>query len=82
MILEILILKKYQIDPMDFFCRLTKTNLAPEAFIVVDKNYSIISCSPENLITKKSRFISTKPIAGTLIKNKNLINYLYMGMQN
>ena len=64
--------KKSLIDPMDFFCRLAKTNLAPESFMVVDKNYSIISCSPENLITKKGRFISTKPIAGTLKKNKNL----------
>jgi para-aminobenzoate synthetase component I len=64
--------KKSLIDPMDFFCRLAKTNLAPEAFMIVDKNYSIVSCSPENLITKKGRFISTKPIAGTLKKNKNL----------
>jgi len=64
--------KKSLIDPMDFFCRLAKTNLAPEAFMIVDKNYSIISCSPENLITKRGRFISTKPIAGTLKKNKNL----------
>ena len=61
-----------QIDPLDFFCRLTKTNMAPEAFMIKDKNYSIISCSPENLITKKNNFISTKPIAGTLKKSKNL----------
>ncbi|MDA9604080.1 chorismate-binding protein [Candidatus Pelagibacter sp.] len=63
---------KSKIDPLDFFCRLTKTNMAPEAFMINDKNYSIISCSPENLITKKNDFISTKPIAGTLKKNKNL----------
>jgi para-aminobenzoate synthetase component I len=63
---------KSNIDPLDFFCRLTKTNMAPEAFIIKDKNYSIISCSPENLITKKDSFISTKPIAGTLKKSKNL----------
>ena len=62
---------KSRIDPLDFFCRLTKTNLAPEAFMIKDKNYSIISCSPENLITKKNDFISTKPIAGTLKKSKN-----------
>jgi para-aminobenzoate synthetase component I len=63
---------KSKIDPLDFFCRLTKTNMAPEAFMINDKNYSIISCSPENLITKKKDFISTKPIAGTLKKTKNL----------
>ena len=63
---------KSKIDPLDFFCRLTKTNIAPEAFMIKDKNYSIISCSPENLITKKNDFISTKPIAGTLKKSKHL----------
>ena len=62
---------KSSIDPLDFFCRLTKSNLAPEAFMIKDKNYSIISCSPENLITKNGSNISTKPIAGTLRKTKN-----------
>ena len=61
-----------EIDALDFFCRLTKTNMAPEAFMIKDKNYSIISCSPENLITKKDDFITTKPIAGTLKKSKKL----------
>ena len=59
-----------QVDALDFFCRLVKSNMAPEAFMIKDKNYSIISCSPENLITKKNNFISTKPIAGTLKKSK------------
>ena len=61
-----------EIDALDFFCRLTKSNMAPEAFMIKDKNYSIISCSPENLITKKNDFITTKPIAGTLKKTKRL----------
>ncbi len=61
---------KSKIDPLDYFCRLSKTNLAPEAFMIKDKNFSIISCSPENLIIKKGSSISTKPIAGTLRKNK------------
>jgi para-aminobenzoate synthetase component I len=64
--------KKLKIDPIDFFCRLSKTNLAPEAFLIKDKEFSIISCSPENLITKKHNYISTKPIAGTLKKTKKL----------
>tara|TARA_B110001452_G_scaffold253646_1_gene244537 strand:- start:7 stop:1170 length:1164 start_codon:yes stop_codon:yes gene_type:complete len=63
---------KSKIDPIDFFCRLSKTNLAPESFLIKDKEFSIISCSPENLITKKGNNISTKPIAGTLKKTKNL----------
>jgi para-aminobenzoate synthetase component 1 len=63
---------KSKIDPLDFFCRLSKTNLAPEAFMIKDKNFSIISCSPENLITKNGLSISTKPIAGTLRKTKKI----------
>ena len=63
---------KSKIDPLDFFSRLSKTNLAPEAFMIKDKNYSIISCSPENLITKKGSLITTKPIAGTVRKNKKM----------
>jgi len=73
---QIKICTKYQnkskIDPIDFFCRLSKTNLAPESFLIKDKEFSIISCSPENLITKKGNYISTKPIAGTLKKTKKL----------
>ena len=73
---QIKICTKYKtqskIDPLDFFSRLSSTNLAPEAFMIKDNNYSIISCSPENLITKKGSNISTKPIAGTVKKTKHL----------
>ena len=63
---------KSKINPLDFFSRLSNTNLAPEAFMIKDHNYSIISCSPETLITKKGSDISTKPIAGTVKKTKQL----------
>jgi len=73
---QIKICTKYKtvskINPLDFFCRLSKMNLAPEAFMIKDKNYSIISCSPENLINKKGTLISTKPIAGTVKKTKDM----------
>ena len=73
---QIKICTKYKnnskIDPLDFFCRLTQSNLAPEAFMIKDKNFSIISCSPENLITKNGLSISTKPIAGTLKKTRQV----------
>ena len=73
---QIKICTKYRnrskIDPLDFYCRLMKSNLAPEAFMIKDVDYSIISCSPENLITKVKNFITTKPIAGTLKKSKKL----------
>ena len=73
---QIKICTKYKtrskINPLDFFSRLSDTNLAPEAFMIKDKNYSIISCSPETLIIKKGSDISTKPIAGTVKKTKQL----------
>ena len=40
--------------------------------MIKDKNFSIVSCSPENLIKKKGSTISTKPIAGTLKKTNKL----------
>ena len=61
---------KSQIDPINFFWKLMKVNASPEAFMIRDKDYSIVSCSPETLIDKKGKHIVTKPIAGTLKKNK------------
>ena len=61
---------KSQINPVNFFWKLMKTNASPESFMIRDKNYSIVSCSPETLISKKGKSIITKPIAGTLKKNK------------
>jgi len=61
---------KSKVDSLDLFCRLSRANLAPEAFMVKDKDYSIISCSPENLITKTGTIITTKPIAGTVKKSR------------
>ena len=49
-----------------------KTNSSAESFMIRDKDFSIVSCSPETLIHKKGNNIVTKPIAGTLRKNKNL----------
>jgi len=63
---------KSQINPINFFWKLMKTNSSPEAFMIRDKDFSIVSCSPETLIDKKGNNIITKPIAGTLRKNKNV----------
>jgi len=72
---QIKICTKYKnkslINPINFFWKLMKTNASPESFMIRDKNYSIVSCSPETLISKKGRSIITKPIAGTLRKKKN-----------
>ena len=40
--------------------------------MIRDSNFSIISCSPETLIDKKKNIIITKPIAGTLKRNKKM----------
>ena len=61
---------KSQINPVNFFWKLMKINSSPESFMIRDKNYSIVSCSPETLINKTKDYIITKPIAGTLKKNK------------
>jgi len=61
---------KSTINPVNFFWKLMKINSSPESFMIRDKNFSIVSCSPETLIDKKGNKIITKPIAGTLKKNK------------
>ena len=71
---QIKICQKYRnnsyIDPIQFFWKLMKVNTSPESFMIRDENYSIISCSPETLIDKKNKNIITRPIAGTLKRNK------------
>ena len=69
---QIKICTKYKnkslINPINFFWKLMKINSSPESFMIKDKDYSIVSCSPETLIDKKKSNIITKPIAGTLKK--------------
>ena len=63
---------KSTINPVNFFWKLMKINSSPESFMIRDKNFSIVSCSPETLIDKKGNKIITKPIAGTLKKRKKI----------
>ena len=73
---QIKICTKYKnksiINPVNFFWKLMKINSSPESFMIRDKDFSIVSCSPETLIDKRGKTIITKPIAGTLRKNKKL----------
>jgi len=62
--------KKGNINAIDLFWKLMQINESPESFLIRDKDYSIISCSPETLLLKKGDLIKTKPIAGTLRKTK------------
>jgi len=64
---------KSQINSVNFFWKLMKLNSSPESFMIRDKDFSIVSCSPETLIDKKGNSIITNPIAGTLRKNKSII---------
>ena len=72
---QIKICTKYKnkslINPINFFWKLMKVNASPESFMIKDKDYSIVSCSPETLIDKVKNNIITKPIAGTLKKNSS-----------
>ena len=61
---------KSTINSVNFFWKLMKINSSPESFMIRDKDYSIVSCSPETLIHRVGNLITTKPIAGTLKKNK------------
>ena len=63
---------KSNIDAVNFFWKLMSINESPESFLMRDKDYSIISCSPETLIKKKKNTIITKPIAGTLNRTKKM----------
>ena len=73
---QIKICTKYKnnsvINPVNFLWKLMKVNSSPESFMIRDKNYSIVSCSPETLIEKRGLKLKTKPIAGTLKKNSKL----------
>jgi len=60
---------KSTINSVNFFWKLMKINSSPESFMIRDKDYSIVSCSPETLIHRVGSLITTKPIAGTLKKN-------------
>ena len=63
-------IKQGETDPIEFFWKLMEVNCSPESFIIRDKDYSIISCSPETLIEKKNNILKTKPIAGTMQRTK------------
>ena len=63
---------KSKINSVNFFWKLMKINSSPEAFMIRDKDFSIVSCSPETLVDKTGNSIITKPIAGTLKKSKKI----------
>jgi anthranilate synthase component 1 len=55
----------YNLNAIDIYQKLRKTNPAPFSGLAVHNNFSIISSSPERLISVKSGHAETRPIAGT-----------------
>ena len=62
---------KVQIDPILAFAKLNLANPAPEAFLLQTEDFSLVSCSPEVVINRTGKHISTRPIGGTYERNKN-----------
>ena len=54
-----------QINPLHAFEKLRLSNPAPEAFLLQTPDFSIVSCSPEVVIEKHGKKISSRPIGGT-----------------
>jgi para-aminobenzoate synthetase component 1 len=56
---------RISIDPIDAFRRLHAANPSPEAFLIRQPDFAIVSCSPETVIDKTGEKIVTRPIGGT-----------------
>ena len=50
-----------------------RVNASPESFMIKDKDYSIVSCSPETLIDKKKTNNYTKTTGAGLTNTSNKI---------
>jgi len=53
------------IDPLLAFRRLEAANPSPESFLLQADDFSIVSCSPETVLTKSGVHLVTRPIGGT-----------------
>ena len=62
------------LNAVQIYQKLRKSNPAPFAGLAVHNNFSIISSSPERLIKIKHGIIETRPIAGTRKRDKNKDN--------
>ncbi len=53
------------IDPLGVYRRLRRTNPSPFAGILRDGNFTLLSSSPERLVSIRGDRVATRPIAGT-----------------
>lgn len=60
-------------DPLDLFERLVKENAAPFATYLETVDGTIVSCSPERLLSARGRRVETRPIKGTAARHPDPI---------
>ncbi len=65
---------KQEVTDADLFCALSKYNPSSFAAMVSFQNMSIISSSPERLVSIKDKIVETRPIAGTRPRDNNKQN--------
>jgi anthranilate synthase component 1 len=53
------------LDPISIYARLRNTNPSPFAAVMRYENFSLMSSSPERLLSIRGGIVSTRPIAGT-----------------
>lgn len=58
-------------DPFSLFCALHKKNPAPFSAYIQNKEFSIISSSPERLLEKRGDTLEARPIKGTMPRGKD-----------
>lgn len=64
-------IKASNLKASDLYQKLRETNPAPFSGLVTHNNFSIISSSPERLISVKNGVVQTRPIAGTRRREQN-----------
>lgn len=58
--------------PFDIFCSTMKINPAPFAAYIKQKEFTVVSTSPERFLSKKNEQLETRPIKGTAPRGKTV----------
>lgn len=59
---------EWRLSPLLAFRMLLAANPAPQAFLLVHPEFSMVSCSPELVLDRRGRMLVTEPIGGTLVR--------------
>jgi para-aminobenzoate synthetase component 1 len=60
----------WQLSPLVAFRMLLAANLAPQSFLLVHPDFSMVSCSPELVLDRCGSRLITEPIGGTLMRRE------------